>query len=328
MELCKRNQNGSLRDCEVNWVTYSLGVDIGGTKIATVIIDISGRVHNRSEVPSNPSDKEKMFEQVVRSIELVLKDSKISLNDIIGIGVGVPGKVDRENGIAVFQNNLPWENFPIASRLREYFSIENIVVDNDVYMATFAEWKVSNTSEQETFVYLTVSTGISCSIIHQGSFLSGHGFAGELGLLPVIAQSASGGIERLEKTAAGPAIQKHTEDKFKDTELTTKDFFEKYKEGNPDAKVLMDEVVNSLAHGIYSIICLLDPHKIVLGGGVINNNPFLLDLIKESLKHYLIPEQEHALGHLYVSELKSDSGVIGAGLKGIKDIRNSGKGGG
>lgn len=302
---------------EGDQLTYSLGVDIGGTKIATVTIDERGAIYKRSEVPSDPSDKEKMFEQVVRSIELVLQESQIKIQDIQGIGVGVPGKVDRENGIAIFQNNLPWENFPIANRLREYFSIENIVVDNDVYMATFAEWKVSNTDERDTFVYLTVSTGISCSIIHQGSFLSGNGFAGEIGLLPVIAKSTTEGIDRLEKVASGPAIQRYAKKKFFNPDLTTKDFFQEYEEGNPKAITLMNKTAESLAHGIYSIICLLDPDKIMLGGGVINNNPFLLDLVKESLKDYLIPEQQHALASLFVSQLRGDSGVVGAGLRGM-----------
>jgi len=82
--------------------------------------------------------------------------------------------------------------------------------------------------------------------------------------------------------------------------------------------VLLNEVVGSLAHGIYSIICLLDPHRIVLGGGVVNKNPFLLELIKESLKQYLIPEQQHSLESLHISRLKGDSGIVGAALKGIE----------
>ena len=299
-------------------MTYSLGIDIGGTKIATVIIDGNGKVHNRSEVPSNSLDSEDMFERVVQSVEIVLKEANLSTNEIVGIGVGVPGKVDRENGIAVFQNNLPWENFPIASRLRGRFSIESITVDNDVYMATFAEWQVSNLNEEETFVYLTVSTGISCSIIHKGEFLSGHGFAGELGLLPVTTKSVMNGTERLEKAAAGPAIKNYAEKQFNNPNLMTKDFFQILEQGNLEARKFISEVADSLAYGIYSIICLLDPHKIVLGGGVINNNPFLLDLIKESLKGYLIPEQRHALGRLYVSKIKGDSGAVGAGLKGIE----------
>ena len=299
-------------------VTYALGVDIGGTKVAAVILDPSGRIHKRSEVASDPSDKDRMFTQVIKSIEMVLEGSNVNLMDIKGIGVGVPGKVDRENGIAVYQNNLPWRDFPIVRRLQNHFSFENIVIDNDVYMATFAEWKVSNSNKQETFVYVTISTGISCAIIHQGSIMRGNGFAGELGLFPVLTRSSKHGFESLEKTASGPAIKKLAEKRFNNSNLTTSEFFSKYENGDQDAKGLMKEVVDSLAHGIYSIICLLDPHKIVLGGGVINNNPFLLNLIKESLKQYLIPEQLHSLERLFTSELKGDSGIIGAGLKGIE----------
>ncbi|MBO0600581.1 ROK family protein [Sporosarcina sp. E16_3] len=299
-------------------MAYALGVDIGGTKIATVLIDQNGEIYNRSEVASDPSDKEKMFTQVIKSIEKVLKDSQVHLNDIKGMGVGIPGKVDRENGIAVFQNNLPWRNFPIVSRLQDYFSIKNIVIDNDVYMATFAEWKVSNINRLDTFVYVTVSTGISCSIIHQGSFIRGNGFAGELGLFPVLAKSSVNGVDNLEKSASGPAIKKLAEKRFNNPAVTTSEFFAKYEVNDEEAKALMNEVVESLAHGIYSIICLLDPHRIVLGGGVINNNPYLVDLLKDSLKQYLIPEQQQSLERLFTSELKGDSGIIGAGLKGIE----------
>ena len=296
---------------------YTLGVDIGGTKIATALIDQDGKVYNRSVVASNPADKESMFEQVIKGIEMVLKESKVSLKEIKGMGVGVPGKVDSENGIAVYQNNLPWSNFPIGKRLREHFLIENIVIDNDVYMATLAEWKFSEIGEHDTFVYLTISTGISCSIIHKGSFMRGNGFAGEIGLFPVQSRSSPKGIESLEQIASGPAIKRLAEKRFNNPELTTGEFFLKYVSNDPVAKVLMDEVVDSLAHGIYSIVCLLDPHRIVLGGGVVNHNPFLLDLVKESLKKHLITEQQHVLDHLCISVLKEDSGVIGAGIKGF-----------
>ena len=118
-----------------------------------------------------------MFGRVVEAVEQVLRKSSISIADIEGIGVGVPGKVDCENGIAVFQNNLPWSQFPISVRLQEQFGIQRITIDNDVYMAAFAEWRAAHVKGNETFVYVTISTGISCSIIHKGSFL------GEQGLL-------------------------------------------------------------------------------------------------------------------------------------------------
>ena len=142
-----------------------------------------------------------------------------------------------------YQNNLPWKNFPIVSRLKDYFSIENIVIDNDVYMATFAEWKVSNLNTEDTFVYLTVSTGISCSIIHGGSFIRGNGFAGEIGLFPVLSKKSANGMKSLEKVASGPAIQKRVEKLFANQSLTTKDLFVRYKDDDEDAIMLMKEVV-------------------------------------------------------------------------------------
>jgi len=305
----------------VKLVAYALGVDIGGTKVAAMIMREDGQILKRSEVASTPTDKEEMFNQVIKCIEMLLNETNVSIQEITGIGVGIPGKVDRENGIAVYQNNLSWTGFPIVKRLQDYFSYENIVIDNDVYMAAFAEWKTSTTNIQDTFVYLTISTGISCSIIHQGSFIRGNGFAGELGLLPVFTTSAKGSMERLEKTASGPAIKKLAEKSYENNDFTTSEFFKRYKEEDPEAKIIMKEVVDSLAHGIYSIICLIDPHKIVIGGGVMNNHPFILSLIKESLKQYLIPEQLHSLSRLYLSELKENSGIIGACLKGI-DINN------
>lgn len=298
-------------------MAYAIGVDIGGTKVAAVIINQHGEICYRAEVQSNQIDREAMFKQVVKSIEMVVKKSTLSLSDMKGMGVGVPGKVDRANGIAVFQNNLPWANFPIVQRLRDYFQIDNIVIDNDVYMAALAEWKLSALGEQDTFVYVTISTGVSCSVIQGGSFVRGNGFAGEIGLFPLLAKKPSNDIHTLEKSASGPAIQELARKRFKRPVMTTKEFFHEYQKGNPIAQSTMGEIVEPLAQGIYSIICLLDPHKIVFGGGVINNHPFLLDLVKDGLQQYLIPEQ-NAPHRLQTSQLKENAGIVGAGLRGME----------
>jgi len=296
-------------------MVYALGVDIGGTKVAAVIIDEHGKIHSRTEVPSNQKNREKMFDQVTNSVEMVLEKSNISLSDIKGMGVGIPGKVDREKGIAIFQNNLPWRNFPIVERIQNYFQIEQVVIDNDVYMAALAEWKLSQINKQDTFVYVTVSTGISSSIIHNGSFLRGDGFAGEIGFLPVLAESSPSGIETLENSASGPAIEKLAQKKFGSLDITTEEFFLVYQKGNPIAQTIMNKIVDCLAQGVYSIICLLDPHKITFGGGVMNNHPYLLDLVKEKMNCYVSVEHRHTLKQMKTSNLKGNSGVVGAGLK-------------
>ncbi|MCH6267255.1 ROK family protein [Neobacillus citreus] len=297
----------------------AIGLDIGGTKVAAGIISENGELLKRAEVKSDPSDREYMFTRVVEAVEQVLNDSSLSITDIEGIGVGVPGKVDRENGIAVFQNNLPWAQFPVSDRLRERFGLERIEIDNDVYTAAFAEWKAAGGNKNETFVYVTISTGISCAILHQGSFFRGAGFAGEFGLIPILSKAAGPKLDRLEKAAAGPAIAKLAETVLEET-LSTKDVFERYQAGVPEYQPIIDEVTDYWAQGLYSISCLIDPHQIVFGGSVIANNPFLLEIIKEKLKSYQIPEQQHVLNRMSVSTIKQDNGIVGAGLRVFEEI--------
>ncbi|MCQ6520664.1 MULTISPECIES: ROK family protein [Bacillus] len=290
----------------------AVGIDIGGTKIAAGVISETGELLERAEIKSDPLDREKMFGKVVEAMEQVLRKSSISIADIEGIGVGVPGKVDFEKGIAVFQNNLPWRQFPISVRLQEQFGIQRITIDNDVYMAAYAEWRATHVKEDETFVYVTISTGISCSIIHRGSFFRGAGFAGELGLIPVLTR---GGNERLEKIAAGPGIQRIAERALHVDTISTKDVFASYKNGVPEYQSIINEVTDYLAQGLYKISCLLDPHRMIFGGSVIVKNPFLLELIKVKLKNFQLPEQQHLLEQMSISTLAQNNGVVGAGLR-------------
>lgn len=295
----------------------AIGIDIGGTKIAAGIISDTGELHERAEVNSAPSDSEKMFDRVVEAVEQVLRKSSISITDIEGIGVGVPGKVDREKGIAVYQNNLPWRQFPISVRLQEQFGIQRITIDNDVYMAAFAEWRAAHVKRNETFVYVTISTGISCSIIHKGSFFRGAGFAGELGLIPVLSKGIN---ERLEKIAAGPGIQRIAEKELQVDTISTKDVFAGYINEVPEYQFIINEVTDYLTQGLYTISSLLDPHKMVFGGSVIVKNPFLLELIKAKLKMYQLPEQQHLLDQMSISTLAQNNGITGAGLRVFEGI--------
>ncbi|MEJ8766096.1 MULTISPECIES: ROK family protein [unclassified Oceanobacillus] len=295
-------------------MSYSLGVDIGGTKVAAVIIDQSGVIHNRHEVLSEPHDQELMFSRVLACINQVVSKSTITFDKIIGMGVGIPGKVDRKKGVAIYQSNINWRNFPIVDRLKEEIPLENIVIDNDVRVATFAEYRAHHSAREDTFVYVTISTGIACSIIDNGKFVRGNGFSGEIGLLPIRSTASKKEWVTIEETASGPAIQKLISNHYGQPNLAINTFFEKYYKQDSSSEVLLQEVIQALAQGLYSIICLLDPQYIVLGGGVVINNPVLLDLVKEELKNYLIPEQLESLNFITLSNYKGDSGAIGAGL--------------
>lgn len=325
---------------------YSIGIDIGGTKIASGIINENGDVIQQAKVLSDPSDQESMFQQVVLCVRRLLNHTSIPLKEIAGIGAGVPGKVDVANGIAVFQNNIPWPNFPLKERLQEVFPVERITIDNDVYMATYAEWKQTNMDFEELFTYMTISTGISCAMIQKGEFLRGAGFAGELGLVPVMQETQEGNAikgtlmqnrlkleespgdiaakehsekrftaERLEKVAAGPAVEKSAVVLYGDEAITAEDLFMKFYKGERQAKLIVHQMADALAQGVYTLVSVIDPHKIVVGGSVATENPVLVDLVKEKLKSFLLEEQSHIVNEITVSTMEESQGLVGAGLR-------------
>lgn len=293
---------------------YAIGIDIGGTKIATGIVNEKGDLIQKETMASDPSSAQSMFMQVQTCVEQLLNHSSIPLADISGIGAGVPGKVDRDQGIAVYQNNLPWEQFPFVARMREVFGEKKVVIDNDVYMAAFAEWKVAGLAPEELFIYMTISTGIATSIIQDGKFIRGAGFAGELGLVPVHYASDEKRMERLEWQASGPSIEKRAREVLQDDTLTTEAVFRKFYDGDKKAAQVIDGAVEALAHGIYMMTSVLDPNKLVFGGSVAAKNPLLLDLVKAKLANYLIAEQRHVLNNMEIGRLGNDQGIIGAGL--------------
>jgi len=180
-------------------------------------------------------------------------------------------------------------------------------------MAALAEWKEAGLTD-ELLVYMTISTGISTSIIQAGEFIRGAGFAGEIGLVPVYAPYEANIWERLEKTASGPAMEQHANQRFETNSMTGETLFHAYYDDDPIAVKLIDDMASSLAQGVYMINSLLDPDKIVFGGSVVTHNPPLIDLLKAKLNYYLIEEQKHILKAMEISELGNEQGMIGAGL--------------
>ena len=98
----------------------AIGIDIGGTKIAAGIITESGELLKRVDVKSDPSDREKMFAKVLEAVGQVLEKSSYSLDDIEGIGVGIPGKVDCENGVAISRSHFFQSLNSLIVYLRKY----------------------------------------------------------------------------------------------------------------------------------------------------------------------------------------------------------------
>lgn len=285
----------------------ALGIDIGGTKIAAGMINEAGLIEKEVTVASQPKNAEAMFQALCTAIDTVLASSNVQPAHV---GLGVPGLVDRRNGIAVFQNNLPWHHFPLRQELqRRYPQFASITLDNDVYQAAFAEWHLHQLSQDDTLVFLTVSTGVSCAVMTNEHFLRGQGFAGEVGLLPTTIKN-----QRLEHVVSGPGLAEQGKHAYNDGTVEAAEIFLRYASGEPIAQRLISDWVKHLSQGIYTLCCVLDPSKLILGGSVLLKNPMMLEIIRNEVRQLALDVQQSQAQRIVLSSLGNKGGMIGAGL--------------
>lgn len=281
-----------------------IGIDIGGTKTALILQSENGQTLNQHILPSNNEHAEVFYEKLVEAIHKLLENINPPFK-IEGIGIGMPGIINYQEGYAELQNNLPLEKFPIVKRLQEQFQVEKVVIENDVKLAALMEFHGRQLSE-ETLLYITVSTGIAAAIIHAGRPIQGRGMAGEIGFSQWSAEPS------LEADLSGPAMEIKLQHKL-NTQANLANLLQM------DNSIVQQEVeyfTDRFAYLLKEYILLFDPHVIVFGGGVVNNNEFLLQSIEHKLNTYL--------SHYYIYEkrwtkvesalYKGDSGVKGATL--------------
>ncbi|WP_394139425.1 ROK family protein [Cytobacillus oceanisediminis] len=286
----------------------ALVADIGGTKIAAAFVSNKEKtLKQRLQADSVSHDSDALFDCILAVFFQIMEKEKIKSDEIKFIGLGIPGKVDSVNGLAVYQNNLPWRNFPLKDNLKKYFPNAEIAMDNDVYMAAYGEWTEWNMAK-ETFAYVTVSTGISACLLSEGKFLRGAGIAGEIGLTLL---ENGDELTSLENLASGTAIGESAKKVF-NPKLTVAGVMDLYLQEDPQACEIIHRAARCIARGLHQLFTIIDPHLVVVGGGVIINQPEFFSLIKQELKNMVQnPLQEGVEKRVQVSKLKADAGLFG-----------------
>lgn len=284
-------------------MVQTLAVDIGGTKVAAGIIDKERNWTSSVTIQSDKTNANTMYASVLKSIDEAIKKAMLTRMDILQIGVTVPGQFDIEKGLAIYQNNLPWKNFPIRTLLKKEFPKSNIAFEHDVVAAARGEWAVRNFDE-ELLVFITVSTGISASIINKGVPIRGVGFAGEIGFFPTENE------QDLEKIASGSAMEKALP--ILNKNLTLQQAFRRWHDGDAQLSHFFSDKAYQIARAVFHVAAMLDPHKIVLGGGVINHQRPFYEQIKH---HYTLlchhPFQKKWKDKIEHSVLKEKAGLFG-----------------
>lgn len=270
---------------------YVVGVDLGGTKIYTALVDLEGNIIKEKAVETLAFEGENaVMGRIIDTINYVIDGSEKNL--IKSIGIGSPGPLDVKNGVIIENSNLPFKNFEIVKTIREAYDLPTYL-DNDANVATLGEFMFGAGKGTENMVFITASTGIGGGAVINGKLFRGTtGNALEIGHTIVANEGprcGCGNIGCAEALGSGTAIGKrakeavatNVETSLKNYEnVTSKEVFKEAANGDRVAKNILETSLNYLGIAVANTITNFDPEKVVIGGGVINGGSIVLDTIR------------------------------------------------
>jgi glucokinase len=243
-----------------------IGLDIGGTKLAGGVLTREARLLDRRERPTRAAEGVEVSLEQVWEILGELVESARGRAAVDGIGICAPGPLNPKTGVIFNPTNMPgWVNVPLAEEVTRRFALP-CRVENDANGAGLAEALFGAGRGCRSVFYVTLSTGIGTGIILDGKVYHGkNGFAGEGGHVTVDYRSTAvcncGNIGCIEALASGTSIARRAG-------RSAEDLARAAAAGDPDAARLLDETTEMLAAWLGSVVSLLDPDIIVIGGGV------------------------------------------------------------
>ncbi|WP_054023417.1 ROK family protein [Bacillus sp. FJAT-28004] len=288
-------------------MSIAIGIDIGGTKIAFGFVDEQGNVIAKGSLKTDlqiaPAD---MLAQVADAVKQLAEQNGLSLETLKGVGVGAPGPLNTIKGELTCPPNLKsWWGFPVVETLKSHLPLP-IKMENDATAAALAEKWVGAAQDSEHFIFITISTGIGAGIFMHGKLLTGStGNAGDAGFM-IMDQAGT----PWEVVASGTAVARQATELL-GRDVSSKEAFELAAQGDPQMSELVNSVFKTIGMGCVSLINILDPNKIVIGGGVSQVGESLFAAVRDYVsKNALNPSGRETA--IVPALLQQDAGLIGA----------------
>jgi glucokinase len=300
----------------------AVGVDVGGTKAISALVDGTGRVLRHASAPTPTADLEDALVVLVDLVERVRTAAE-------PVGIGIPGLVDAD-GVMRSGANVAWRDAPIGARLTDALATE-VVVENDCTAGAVGEWLAGAARGADDVVYLGVGTGIGGGFILAGHpYRGAHGFAGEVGHIivePGGERCGCGNVGCWETVASGSAITRegrravtrHPHSLLAEMAagdpvgVTGASVTRAAEAGDPAARGILAEVGTRLGEGIAGLVNVFDPELVVIGGGAAGAGEHLLGPARA---RFAIVAGTRGLADVPIvgSALGADSAVVGAAL--------------
>ena len=309
-------------------MTLTIGVDVGGTKIAAGVVDETGRLLARGRRESPASDPEAIEASIV---ELVVELRVEIGRPIGGVGVGAAGFIDASRSTILFSPNLAWRDEPLRADLERLLDLP-VVIENDGNAAAWGEFAYGAGRDVDDLLLITVGTGVGGGIVLDGELRRGaFGIGGEVGHLRVVPggrlcgcgnhgcweQYASGSALVADARIAAAADPEAAADLLTaaggDVAGITGPLVTTLAAGGDAfARSRLAELGRWLGEGIASVSAVLDPARIVVGGGVAAAGDLLLGPLAEAFGQHLIGRGHRPAPEIRPAVLGNDAGMLGA----------------
>jgi glucokinase len=308
-----------------------IGIDVGGTGIQVGVVNekyeilCEGSIVTHTDIP---------FAEQIRQIADCVNETTIragfSADEIESIGIGIPGIASRKTGEVINCTNMGWHHVPLRDEFAKYIS-KPIYIENDANVAALAESIAGVSAGTSSSVFITIGTGIGSGIIINNQIWSGsHGIGGELGHVIFDLNGipcTCGNHGCLERYCSATALIRMGREAASSNphsglmksvngdlaRIEAKTVIDCARNGDPLAVSVYRTFINYLAQAIASVINLLDPEVIVLGGGVSKAGNFLLDPVNAAYPQYVV-FRDQEMPPVKLAVLGSKAGIIGAAM--------------
>ena len=309
---------------------YYVGIDLCGTNIKTGIVNEQGKIVAKSSIPtkSDRTAAEVAFDMAFEVLNIV-KSNKISMDELVGVGIGSPGAINSGAGIVDYSPNLGWYNVPIAELILKRVK-KPVKVSNDANVAALGETLFGAGKGYKDTILVTLGTGVGGGVVIGGKLFEGNESKGaELGHSVIVVNGQQCGCGRrgcFEAYSSATALIRETKEAMlRDRGSKMWDFvggdidkvdgktaFETEKQGDATAKLVVNNYVLYLSEGLLNLCNIFRPEAIMLGGGVCAQGDNLLNRLKVRMQALHYGYQGTPAVDLLIASLGNDAGIIGA----------------
>lgn len=314
---------------------YAIGIDIGGTKIAAGVVDRNGKVRNRFSTGTHAEQPpEAVISAVGQAYAALLKQGGIDAAEVEAVGLGFAGNINGPAGMVLVSSNMPdWDHFPLRDVVARKLGVP-VVLDNDTNLCAVGEHRYGAGRGCADMCYLTWSTGLGIGIIVDNCLVTGHtGTAGELGHVVIevdgpsctcgkrgclMAYASGIGISRMVHECVDSGVRTLLRDRIRPgtKRVAVELVAEAAAEGDEPAQRIIATAGRYCGIAMSMIVQVLNPARIVVGGGLTRIGPALMEPAMESMRCHTQPQMWESV-QVTPWQLEDDVGIIGAAAKAL-----------